>query len=88
MARITVEDCVARIGNRFHLVLIATRRARQLAKGGTALIAEMNDKPTVVALWEIAEGKIDASILDKVPEETIDHEPEPGAVERPGAPAL
>ena len=69
MARITVEDCVSQVGNRFQLVLIAARRARQLAKGGGALVTEMNDKPTVVALREIAEGRIDASILNDVPEE-------------------
>lgn len=69
MARITVEDCVEQVGNRFQLVLIAARRARQLAKGGGALVNEMNDKPTVVALREIAEGRIDASILNDVPGE-------------------
>jgi len=69
MARITVEDCVERIGNRFQLVLVAARRARQLAKGGGALVTEMNDKPTVVALREIADGKVGVSILNDVPEE-------------------
>ena len=86
MARITVEDCVARVDNRFQLVLIATRRARQLAKGGDALIPELNDKPTVVALREIAEGKIDASILDQIPEERGDTES--AAMVRPVAPSL
>lgn len=67
MARVTVEDCLDNVDNRFQLVLIATRRARQLAKGTVqpALPWE-NDKPTVMALREIAEGAVDASILDQV----------------------
>lgn len=67
MARVTVEDCLENVDNRFQLVLIATRRARQLAKGSVqpALPWE-NDKPTVMALREIAEGAVDASILDQV----------------------
>ena len=50
--------------------MIATKRARQIAMGATPLVEEQNDKPTVLALREIAEGKIDASILDEPPEET------------------
>lgn len=69
MARITVEDCVERVGNRFNLVLIATKRARALSKGVRPLVEERNDKPTVIALREIEEGKIDASILDEAVEE-------------------
>jgi len=64
MARVTVEDCIEKEGNRFKLVLMATKRARQIARGMPALVAEENDKPTVLALREIAEGKIDQSILD------------------------
>lgn len=67
MARITVEDCLSQVNNRFDLVLMAARRARQLALGKPALVPEENDKPTVIALREIAEGKIDRSILE--PEE-------------------
>ena len=67
MARITVEDCLAQVDNRFDLVLMAARRARQLALGKPALVPEENDKPTVIALREIAEGKVDRSILE--PEE-------------------
>lgn len=67
MARITVEDCLSQVDNRFDLVLMAARRARQLALGKPALVPEENDKPTVIALREIAEGKIDRSILE--PEE-------------------
>lgn len=56
MARITVEDCLDHVDNRFDLVLFATKRARQLANGVEPLIPWSNDKPTVVALREIAEG--------------------------------
>lgn len=59
MARITVEDCLAHVDNRFELVLTATKRARQISNGADALVDEQNDKPTVIALREIAEGKID-----------------------------
>ncbi len=68
MARITVEDCVEKIGNRFELVLVATKRARQIARGSTPLVEEENDKSTVLALREIADGKVDASIMDQEPE--------------------
>ena len=65
MARITVEDCVARIPNKFQLVLVAAKRARQLANGAEAMVPWENDKPTVVALREIAEGHIGESILEE-----------------------
>ncbi len=68
MARITVEDCVEKIGNRFELVLVATKRARQIARGSTPLVEEENDKATVLALREIAGGKVDVSIMDQEPE--------------------
>jgi DNA-directed RNA polymerase subunit omega len=59
MARITVEDCLSRVENRFELVLVAARRARQLATGGKdPLVQESSDKPTVIALREIEEGLI------------------------------
>ena len=65
MARVTVEDCLDKVTNRFELVLISSKRARQLATGGKEPYVEWeNDKPTVVALREIAEGYIDASILE------------------------
>lgn len=66
MARITVEDCLEKIPNRFELVLLASKRARQLALSGEeSLVPWENDKPTVVALREIAEGLITLeSILD------------------------
>lgn len=58
MARLTVEDCLNHVDNRFNLVLLASKRARQLALGAKPLLAEKNDKPTVLALREIAEGEI------------------------------
>ncbi len=64
MARITVEDCLLNMQNRFELVMVSAKRARQLAIGGKEpLVPWENDKPTVVALREIEEGLIDASIL-------------------------
>lgn len=60
MARITVEDCLENVDNRFELVLTATKRARQISNGADALVDENNDKPTVIALREIAEGFIDS----------------------------
>ncbi len=60
MARITVEDCLENIDNRFELVLTATKRARQIAHGAEPLVEEENDKPTVLALREIAGGLVDA----------------------------
>lgn len=66
MARITVEDCLDNVDNRFELVLTATLRARQIAHGADPLIEEENDKPTVVALREIAEGLIDQERVDVI----------------------
>lgn len=66
MARVTVEDAVDKIGNRFDLVLIAARRARQLATQGKDPMVEIeNDKPTVIALREIEEGLVTAETLDR-----------------------
>ena len=66
MARLTVEDCLPHVDNRFHLVLVASRRARQIAMGAEPLVPLDNDKPTVLALREIAEAKIGPEILDEV----------------------
>jgi DNA-directed RNA polymerase subunit omega len=66
MARITVEDCLQVVDNRFELVLMATRRARQVAKGADALVEAHNDKPTVVALREIAGRKVTHEMIDEV----------------------
>ncbi len=74
MARVTVEDCLGKVDNRFQLVLVATKRARQLAKGAEPFIDWENDKPTVVALREIAEDYVTPSILDEVPEEETGEE--------------
>ena len=64
MARITVEDCLENVDNRFELVMVSSKRSRQLQTGGKdPLVSVDNDKPTVLALREIAEGLIDASIL-------------------------
>ncbi|HEX7081198.1 MAG TPA: DNA-directed RNA polymerase subunit omega [Gammaproteobacteria bacterium] len=65
MARITVEDCTQHVPNMFQLVLVAAKRARQLSNGAHAMVEWENDKPTVVALREIAEGYIDERILDE-----------------------
>lgn len=67
MARITVDDCVKRIPNRFELTLVATTRARQLALGATPTLDAGRDKPCVVALREIAAGKIGVEILIQTP---------------------
>jgi DNA-directed RNA polymerase subunit omega len=65
MARITIDDCLARIPNRFELTLAAAYRARQLANGASYLVDESKDKPTVIALREIAEGKVGLEILNR-----------------------
>ena len=71
MARITIEDCMhPGVENQFELVLIAAKRARRLANGADALVEWENDKPTVVALREIAEGKINRDLL-------LEADPEP-----------
>lgn len=65
MARITVEDCLKRLDNRFDLVLVATKRARELANGAESLVPWQNDKSTVVALREIAQGNFDINYLSE-----------------------
>lgn len=66
MARITVEDCLEKINNRFDLILVAAKRAREIATNGADPLVEwQNDKPTVVALREIAENKVTKAILDE-----------------------
>ncbi|HCJ52040.1 MAG: DNA-directed RNA polymerase subunit omega [Gallionellales bacterium CG_4_10_14_3_um_filter_54_96] len=65
MARITVEECLKLIPNRFELTLAAAFRARQLANGATHLVNDSKDKPTVVALREISEGKVGVEILNR-----------------------
>ncbi len=66
MARVTVEDCLDKVDNRFELVMLATRRARQMREfGAEPMVPEENDKPTVIALREIAEGLVTHEILDE-----------------------
>lgn len=72
MARITVEDCLDKVENRFELVMVASKRARQIAIGGKdPLVPEEGDKPTVLALREIAEGRIDREQILKVEDEVV-----------------
>ncbi|MGH8684204.1 MAG: DNA-directed RNA polymerase subunit omega [Nitrosospira sp.] len=67
MARITVDDCLKRIPNRFDMTLVATIRARQLSIGGTPMVDAARDKPTVIALRELAQGKVGMEILNVGP---------------------
>ena len=64
MARITVDDCMKQFSNRFELTLAATNRARQFALGATPLVEPNKDKPTVIALREIASGKLGRELLN------------------------
>ena len=65
MARITVDDCMKTIHNRSELTLAATYRARQIANGSTPMVDGQRDKPTVIALREISEGKVGLEVLNK-----------------------
>jgi DNA-directed RNA polymerase subunit omega len=67
MARITVDDCLKKISNRFQLTLAATYRARQLTAGASPLLEPNKDKPTVIALREIAVGKVGTEVLKRNP---------------------
>ena len=66
MARITVEDCLPNVANRFDLVLLASKRARQIAMGSRPLVDAENDKPTVLALREIADGLMSHETFDAI----------------------
>ncbi len=94
MARVTVEDCLANMNNRFELVLAATKRARQIARGAQPLVDWENDKPTVVALREIAGGFINADMLEQeaaaemveeAAAEAAEAQPDPAAEFQPDA---
>ena len=75
MARVTVEDCLESVDNRFELVMVASKRARQIATGGKEpLVQEESDKPTVIALREIAEGLVTPDMLNR--EDEIEAEEE------------
>ena len=63
MARVTVEDCLEKVQNRFDLVLMAAKRARLISNGQEPMVEEENDKPTVLALREIAEDKVNEEVL-------------------------
>jgi DNA-directed RNA polymerase subunit omega len=65
MARITIEDCLTRIPNRFELTLAATNRARQISAGSAPMVETDRDKPTVIALREVAAGKVGIEMLLK-----------------------
>ena len=91
MARITVEDCLDHVDNRFELVMVGSKRARQLATGGRpALVPEENDKPTVIALREIEAGLVTADILTEVVQdyEIVEFEESTDAAEAPKEPAI
>ncbi len=66
MARLTVEDCLENVVNRYDLVLLASKRARQIAMGADPLVPAENDKPTVIALREIAENLVNNDNIDKI----------------------
>lgn len=73
MARVTVEDCLENVDNRFELVMVASKRARQIAnEGKDPLVPIENDKATVLALREIAEGLVTADILSEKPRENFE----------------
>jgi len=72
MARITVEDCLENIDNIFEMVLVAAKRARRIAHGADPMVELENDKPTVLALREIADGHITPSILEEIEQPATD----------------
>ncbi|OED39173.1 DNA-directed RNA polymerase subunit omega [Chromatiales bacterium (ex Bugula neritina AB1)] len=66
MARVTVEDCLEHVDNRFELVLQAAKRARKISLGAEPMVAMENDKPTVIALREIAKGLVKTEVVEDV----------------------
>jgi DNA-directed RNA polymerase subunit omega len=72
MARITVEDCLENIGNIFEMVLVAAKRARRIAHGADPMVELENDKPTVLALREIADGLVTPAILEEIEQPSAD----------------
>jgi DNA-directed RNA polymerase subunit omega len=79
MARITVEDCLSNIPNIFEMVLVAAKRARRVAHGADTMVEMENDKPTVIALREIAAGHVTPSILEEIDMPVVEEfmQPEP-----------
>lgn len=74
MARVTVEDCLENVINRYELVLLASKRARQIALGSEPLVPPDDDKPTVIALREIAEDLVNTENVDKINQPDTDEE--------------
>ena len=74
MARVTVEDCLENVINRYELVLLASKRARQIALGSEPLVPPNDDKPTVIALREIAENLVNTENIDKINQLDTDEE--------------
>ena len=72
MARITVEDCLENIDNIFEMVLVAAKRARRIAHGADPMVELENDKPTVLALREIADGLVTPKILEEIEQPVAD----------------
>jgi len=72
MARITVEDCLDNIENIFEMVLVAAKRARRVAHGAEPMVEVQNDKPTVIALREIAAGHITPAILEEIDQPPVE----------------
>ena len=81
MARITVEDCLDNIDNIFEMVLVAAKRARRIAHGAEPMVELENDKPTVIALREIAEGHVTPAILEEIEQPAADELLQPEAPE-------
>ena len=81
MARITVEDCLENIDNIFEMVLVAAKRARRIAHGADPMVELENDKPTVLALREIADGLVTPAILEEIEQPSTEDLLQPEAVE-------
>ncbi len=72
MARVTIEDCIERITNRFQLILLVSKRAQQILKGAKPLVALDNDKPVILALREVAAGLVDEQYVKNIENELED----------------
>ena len=81
MARVTVEDCIQKVKNRFALVLMASRRAKDIDRGAAPTVMRDNDKSTIIALREIAEETISLEGLEKLTKQGLVEETEPGFME-------
>jgi DNA-directed RNA polymerase subunit omega len=81
LARITVEDCLENIDNIFEMVLVAAKRARRIAHGADPMVELENDKPTVLALREIADGHVTPAILEEIEQPPADEFMQPEATE-------